>query len=505
MAGPADYSEKVMDHFIHPRNVGEIPNADGVGKVGNPICGDIMALYIKVDGNIITDAKFKTFGCLPAEEEIVSSKGGWDRISSIMKGNSVVNSEGLETKVVEAYKRRYKGDMLNIVPFVSPYNRFSLTKEHPVLAIKRKDLIRSRRYGSKCDWLKIDKRELQNTKPYFVKACNLEKGDYLVYTFNKKVKDNHLFTISKMRLIGYYLSEGYISAKGSVVAFALNKKEKDIIGDIKALIEEVTGKKAKERIRNNVSEVYVCSRKLAHFLYSAGGKLARYKTISEEILSLPFDKQWDMVKTYIAGDGDSYRRRAQDSETYRISTVSKNLAVQVQEILARGGIFASIREQNISLHLIEGRKIGPSKKFVISFKLQRRHNFVHKGNGYFLIPVRKIESTYFDDLVYNFQVSSEPNTYLVKGFAVHNCGAAISTSSMVTELVKGKSIDDALKISNKAVAEALGGLPPIKMHCSLLAEQALKAALEDYFNKKGMPLPWTKKEMKEHEHEIFEE
>lgn len=65
-------------------------------------------------------------------------------------------------------------------------------------------------------------------------------------------------------------------------------------------------------------------------------------------------------------------------------------------------------------------------------------------------------------------------------FKTFGCGAAIATSSMVTEMVKGKSIEEALKISNKAVAEALDGLPPAKMHCSVLAEQALKSAIEDY-------------------------
>lgn len=57
------YSEKVMDHFRNPRNVGEIPDADGIGEVGNAKCGDIMRMYIKVDNDIITDAKFMTFGC----------------------------------------------------------------------------------------------------------------------------------------------------------------------------------------------------------------------------------------------------------------------------------------------------------------------------------------------------------------------------------------------------------------------------------------------------------
>jgi nitrogen fixation protein NifU and related proteins len=57
------YSEIVMDHFMHPRNVGEIENADGVGEVGNPVCGDMMTFYIKVKDNKIADVKFKTFGC----------------------------------------------------------------------------------------------------------------------------------------------------------------------------------------------------------------------------------------------------------------------------------------------------------------------------------------------------------------------------------------------------------------------------------------------------------
>jgi nitrogen fixation NifU-like protein len=57
------YSEKVMDHFQHPRNVGEIEDASGVGTEGNPTCGDLMTIYIKVEDNIITDVKFKTFGC----------------------------------------------------------------------------------------------------------------------------------------------------------------------------------------------------------------------------------------------------------------------------------------------------------------------------------------------------------------------------------------------------------------------------------------------------------
>ncbi|UCE43932.1 MAG: Fe-S cluster assembly scaffold protein NifU [Candidatus Bathyarchaeota archaeon] len=86
------YTERVMDHFMNPRNMGEIPDADGVGTVGNPVCGDLMTVYIKVKDNRLKDVKFKTFGCGAA---IATSS----MITELAKGKTL--EEGLKITRVD--------------------------------------------------------------------------------------------------------------------------------------------------------------------------------------------------------------------------------------------------------------------------------------------------------------------------------------------------------------------------------------------------------------------
>jgi Fe-S cluster assembly protein SufB len=475
------YTEKVLEHFRNPRNVGEIKNPDGFGKVGNPVCGDVMAIYIKVKDNRIIDIKFKTFGCLPHHEVVVLKDGTWKKVSE--HPTDLINKFGNQVDIKKRYSRNYEGTLLNIVPFVSPYNSFMLTPNHPIFAIKREWMKKSRLYNSKCKWPKIDAKELSITDPYYVDAYNLSIGDYLVFTRLNSLEDNSSISDDYLKLLGYYLSEGYFSAKYSIAAFAFNKNEKDNINEMKNLILRATGKHAKIRIRRSVAEVYICSRKLVRSLQKHGGSLARNKRLSEEIMNLPPKKQWSIFLTYFKGDGNKYKRRSEDSDTYRIDTVSETLAIQMQQILARNGIFLSISKIKKRTYKLEGRLIRGADQYHLSFKMNKNKSFIKIKDQYFLVPIRKIEETQYKGNVYNFEVASEDHSYLVKGFAVHNCTAAIATSSILTEMVKGKTLDEALKITREDVANELGGLPAIKMHCSNLAADALHEAIKDYRNK----------------------
>lgn len=87
------YSDKVMEHFMNPRNVGEIENADGIGQVGNPKCGDIMKMYLKIENDTIVDVKFKTFGCGSA---IASSS----MATELIKGKTIKEAMQLTNKAV---------------------------------------------------------------------------------------------------------------------------------------------------------------------------------------------------------------------------------------------------------------------------------------------------------------------------------------------------------------------------------------------------------------------
>ena len=130
---------------------------------------------------------------------------------------------------------------------------------------------------------------------------------------------------------------------------------------------------------------------------------------------------------------------------------------------------------------------GYSEKVMDHFDHPRNVGVIEDASG-----IGKVGNPVCGDIMELF-IKIEKDKIVDAKFRTFGCGAAIATSSMITELVKGKTIEEALKLSNKIVAEALDGLPPVKMHCSVLAEDALKSAIDDYLKKTtGTGLPGFK-------------
>ncbi len=119
-----------------------------------------------------------------------------------------------------------------------------------------------------------------------------------------------------------------------------------------------------------------------------------------------------------------------------------------------------------------------SEKVLEHFRNPRNMGRIENADG-----IGKVGNPVCGDVMYIY-IKVENDRIVDCKFETFGCAAAIATSSMVTEMVKGKTLEEALKITNREVADALDGLPPVKYHCSLLAEEGIKAAIEDYLKKK---------------------
>ena len=119
-----------------------------------------------------------------------------------------------------------------------------------------------------------------------------------------------------------------------------------------------------------------------------------------------------------------------------------------------------------------------SEKVLEHFRNPRNMGRIENADG-----IGKVGNPVCGDVMYIY-IKVEGDKIVDCKFETFGCAAAIATSSMITEMVKGKTLEEALKITNREVADALDGLPPIKYHCSLLAEEGIRAAIEDYLKKK---------------------
>ncbi len=382
-------------------------------------------------------------GCLPAWEE-VSCGDEMRCIRDVALHDIVLNEHGEETEVGKIMRRRFRGDLIEITPR-SAANRFHVTGEHPVLAIRRKDVQRCTRGPGR--WADIDAKRLEAAQPQFVPARDLAAGDLLVFPINKVERDDPSLSDDFLTLLGYYVAEGCVTRFNGCEAaeWCLGDHQPHLADEIERLVKKLTGKKPRrfrDRKRHGLY-VVVYSEELCSALKQHGGQYAPGKRFSKAVMDLPPARQKLATDTYYLGDGSVGRRGP--LTTLRCVTVSKTLAFQLQEMLSRQGIFAYMGcREAFDETMKDGRIIHHSERYTLCHSQKTRGRRVVRRDGYFLVPIRRIQRQPYSGYVYNFETQAEPHSYLVKGFAVHNCTAPQRDENQlhaaVVELV---ALDDA--------------------------------------------------------------
>lgn len=519
------YTKKVIRYFTHPKNVGEIKNADGVGKVGNMTC---LIPWQKIHSNpsLIEIEK------LNAEHFVLNHEGKYDKIN----GN---------------YSRKYSGE---IIELKNNLGKIRLTPEHLIFAIKtprdhkflrnkwRKTLIPSWYHAADLSRRDIIlypiQREIKNVKTIGINIAKL-KYDFKSKSIPKKVMIDNDF----LRLAGYYLAEGHASLRtcNVCITFTFNIKEKDYILDIQRIMKRLFDLDIiiKKRPKNKTAVIYVHNAPLTRFFNNLFGKGAENKKIPNFMMFLPPEKQKSLIKGLWRGYG--YINLNRNGPRAGYATISYTLVQQLKVLLLRQGIVPSIYEEEEKITKgVKHRKsfrihVGQRESLIKLCKIfgleYRPKSYASVDswfdNNYLCTPITGKKEISYKGIVHNLEVQNS-HSFTSEAFCLHNCGdimhvfikvgkkkikgeweefikdikfktlgcaAAIATSSIVTELAKGKTLREAIKITNKDVVKTLGGLPLIKVHCSLLAEEALGEAIYNYMkkNKKKIPLELEKK------------
>jgi len=512
------YSKKVVETFRNPRNYGKIKDYDGLGKVGNPTC---------VVPSTAVHLNFKV-----------------QPICTVHNKSMVLSHDGRYHEIKSVYKRKFSGKVLAVKNKLGVQY---LTGDHLVLAVK----IPKTWYFS---FTKNKKRFIKGLAWHH--AQELEKKDLIAYPILKEIKDQkHLKinfkkakydfksqTLPKsikissdfLRLIGYYLAEGYIQEEPcrQAASFAFNINEIKYIDDVCNVAKNIFGLKpyVRKYPTRNTAYVAIHSVEFVKLLKNLCGKGAADKHIPHFMMLLPPKKQISLIQGMWRGDGYLNIKREYPRASY--STISLQIAQQLKMLLLRQGIIPSVYEEeekeigglrhrkSFRVHIGQRSSLEKLCKIMdVPFKNQKKVRVDSWIDGdYAIMPITGIGYKNYRGTVWNLEVNSS-RSFTTPVLCLHNCGdvmwlyikiredkkgneiikdisfetfgciAALASSSIITELVKGKTIEQSLEITKDQVLDKLGGLPPIKVHCSVLAIDALHEAIYDFLQKNKRAIP----------------
>jgi len=364
-------------------------------------------------------------------------------IQDLSEGDHVLGFSG-EVKVLEKMVRRYDGEMIRI--HGSGILPFDITPDHPLYVVRSRTLRRGMGFSNP-SW-----RKSVELKP----KLKWSNGDYLVMPIAKEVYtidnldlspfvlDVHQTRIFSLPLnediawlLGIYTAEGFCHPKSRMLSFALNNKEKDVIDKITKIVSPFS-KSSRVFVQKHTEGITLDVRSaiLGRAFSSWCGKGAANKKIPDFIL---FHQNTNLLKAflggYTVGDG-SHKVTSANRKIKTMCTVSKLLALQLQQAYARLNIFANINiHHKAGPHLISGGSVNQAEAYDIWFveNPQFTHVKRSKTGEMFYIPVRQIEKIHFEGQVHNVETSD--HTYLVNNVIVSNCFGKIKAIRERTGLI----------------------------------------------------------------------
>jgi Fe-S cluster assembly protein SufB len=384
-----------------------------------------------------------TEGCLPAGELVTTAGGDLVPIETIRVGDHVMGDDGRPHRVSATKIRDLNGSLHTFTP-MSPANAFSVTDEHPVLAVPRSEVLvkRAPRNGWKPE---VDSAKLRASTPRWIAAKDVAEGDFLVYPKQRPAAPKTHLPLEFARLAGYYLAEGSaIHTNGyESLCFSFHLDEADYIDEVRRATKslyDAEGSVHFEEAKHS-ARVVVYTKAGYSALTSHVGKGSATKKLSADLMAQDDEFLRELVRCYVNGDGNTISRGG--AIWKRAHTTSRIWAFQLQSILARLGHYATVELR---------RPCGPGEirdRQVVRQDLYQVQ-WTEEGHGpkqardcgdYFLVPIKKRSTREAHEPVYNLDVD-KPDSYLAYGFAVHNCTAPIYSSdslhSAVVEIIVKK-------------------------------------------------------------------
>lgn len=379
-------------------------------------------------------------GCLLEGERIELPTGEWRCVEDVAPKDEVVGHDGNPTRVVDVMKRDYNGKKYNIIP-LSTGNAFTVTREHPILTVRRSDAPIERKPRKENWQMAVDTSKLIRAEPDWVRADELKVGDFMVFPKRKKQQLPEL-PFDFMRLAGYFLAEGHCGMVNNrkALIFSFHIDEVDFIEEVRSLCERLWGKRGSvfEDPTKNEAKITVYTNEGYDLMKEHCGTGASEKRVSPQVFNQDDGHVMALIDAYVNGDGNRNVEK-NGGEWIRCHTVSKDWAFQLQALMTRFHIFSTV---NLSRPAgpgnILGRQIHRKDLWMVQWRTQKKVSEVRDAGDYFLVPIKSIEVEDFEGPVFNFETENV-HSYLVKGFATHNCTAPMRDENQlhaaVVELV----------------------------------------------------------------------